>query len=91
MTMLVRPGGRMHDRYVRPKHLKEKFGDRRWIDVEDRALLNYENIQLLIGARKKDVEEELGIDIDEEKESIRSADLFKDLKIKREQVPLKPS
>jgi hypothetical protein len=30
------------------------------------------------------------IDIDEEKESIRSADLFKDLKIKREQVPLKP-
>jgi hypothetical protein len=74
-----------------PKHLKEKFGDRRWVDVEDPALLNYENIQLLlIGARKKDVEEELGIDIDEEKESIRSADLFKDLKIKREQVPLKP-
>jgi hypothetical protein len=25
-----------------PKHLKEKFGDRRWIDVEDPALLNYE-------------------------------------------------
>jgi hypothetical protein len=51
-----------------PKHLKEKFGNRRWIDVEDPALLNYENIQLLlIGARKKDVEEELGIDIDEEK------------------------
>jgi uncharacterized protein DUF2795 len=74
-----------------PKHLKEKFGNRRWIDVEDPALLNYENIQLLlIGARKKDVEEELGIDIDEEKESIRSADLFKDLKIKREQVPLRP-
>src|ERR687888_110025 len=73
------------------KHLMEKFGDRRWINVEDPELLNYENTQLLlIGARKKDVEEELGIDIDEQKETERSADLFKELKIKREQVPLKP-
>ncbi len=74
-----------------PKHLKEMFGERRWIDVQDANLLNYENTQLLlIGARKKDVEEELGIDIDEEKESQRSADLFKELKVRREQVPLKP-
>src|ERR671931_226 len=73
------------------KHLMEKFGDRRWINVEDPELLNYENTQLLlIGARKKDVEEELGIDIEEQKETERSADLFKELKIKREQVPLKP-
>ena len=73
------------------KHLMEKFGDRRWINVEDPELLNYENTQLLlIGARKKDVEEELGIDIDEQKETERSADLFKELKVKRDQVPLKP-
>src|SRR5207248_8996655 len=73
------------------KHLMEKFGDRRWINVEDQELLNYENTQLLlIGARKKDVEEELGIDIDEQKETERSADIFKELKIKREQIPLKP-
>jgi hypothetical protein len=73
------------------KDLMEKFGDRRWINVEDPELLNYENTQLLlIGARKKDVEEELGIDIDEQKETEKSADLFKELKIKREQVPLKP-
>jgi hypothetical protein len=67
------------------------FGDRRWIDVQDPILLNYANTQLLlIGARKKDVEEEIGIDIDEEKESQRSADLFNELKLRREQVPLKP-
>ena len=67
------------------------FGNRRWINVEDPNLLNYENTQLLlIGARKEHVEEELGIDIDEEKESQRTADLFKELKIRREQVPLKP-
>src|ERR687890_43750 len=74
-----------------PKHIKEKFGDKRWISIEDPQLLNYENIQvLLIGARKKDVEEELGIDIDEERETENTADIFKELKLRKEQVPLKP-
>jgi hypothetical protein len=43
-----------------------------------------------MGARKKDVEEELGVDIDEGKETEKSADLFKKLKLGKEQVPLKP-
>ncbi|MDW0165808.1 MAG: DUF2795 domain-containing protein [Nitrososphaeraceae archaeon] len=76
---------------VYPNSFKEKFGDRRWINVDDASLLNYKNTQLLlIGARRKDVEEELGIEIDEEKESVRSAELFNDLKIRKEQVSLKP-
>lgn len=74
-----------------PSSIKERFGDRRWINVEDPKLLNYENTQvLMIGARKKDVEEELGIDLNEEKETANTAELFKELKIKRDQVPLKP-
>ena len=73
-----------------PSSLKQKFGDRRWINVDDPDLLNYENTQLLlIGARKKDVEEELGININEEKESARTAELFTELKLRKEQVPLK--
>lgn len=74
-----------------PKTLDDKFGDRRWINVEEPDFLNYENTQLLlIGAKKKNVEEELGIDIDDEKETERSADLFKELKVRKEEVPLKP-
>jgi hypothetical protein len=74
-----------------PKTLKEKFGDRRWISVDDPHILDYENAQLLlIGARKGDVEEELGIDIDVEKETAKTAELFKDLKIRKDQTPLKP-
>ena len=74
-----------------PKHLKESFGNRRWIDVEDSKLLNYENTQLLlIGARKEHVEEELGININEERETEKSADLFKELKIRKEQIAVKP-
>jgi hypothetical protein len=74
-----------------PANIKQKFGDRRWIPVEDIDLLNYENTQLLmIGARRKDVEEELGIELNEERETENTADLFKGLKVKSEQVPLKP-
>jgi Protein of unknown function (DUF2795) len=73
------------------KDLQEKFGNKRWINVDDPELLNYENTQLLlIGARKKDIEKELGIDINEEKETLNSADLYKELKVKRDQIPVKP-
>ena len=44
---------------------------------------------LLIGARKKDVEEELGIDLNEEKETADTADLFQELKIRKESSPSK--
>ena len=74
-----------------PKHIKEKFGEKRWINVDDPEILDYENTQLLlIGARKRNVEEELGIEIDEEKENKNSADIFKELKIKKEEIPLRP-
>ena len=48
-------------------------------------MLNYENTQLLllIGARKKDIQEELEIDLSEEKETENTAELFKELRIKR--------
>lgn len=72
------------------KDIVEKFGNRRWINVDDPELLNYENTQLLlIGARMKDVEEELGIDIDEEKETLNSSDLYKELKVRKNQIPMK--
>lgn len=74
-----------------PKHIKEKFGEKRWINVDDPEILNYENTQLLlIGASKRNVEEELGIEIDEEKENKNSVDIFKELKIKKEEIPLRP-
>lgn len=72
------------------KNIIEKFGNKRWMNIDDPQLLNYENTQLLlIGARKKDVEEELGIDINEEKETVSSADLYKELKVKRDRIPVK--
>jgi Protein of unknown function (DUF2795) len=74
-----------------PTSIKQKFGDKRWINVDDPDLLNYENAQvLLIGARQEAVQEELGIDLNEEKETADTAELFKELKIRQEHIPLKP-
>ena len=74
-----------------PAKIKEAFGDRRWINVENPDILNYENTQvLLMGAKQGNVEKELGIELNEEKETENTAELFKDLKIRKEQVPLKP-
>src|SRR5215212_4491992 len=62
----------------------------RRIIAEDPDILNYENAQvLLIGATKKDVQEELGIDLNEERETADTAELFKKLHLRKEQVPLK--
>ncbi len=73
-----------------PSKIKEMFGDKRWIEVQDPDLLNYEHTQLLlIGARKKENEEELEIEIDEEKENEKSAEIFKDLHIDKDKIPLK--
>jgi hypothetical protein len=85
------PGFAAFEKPDYPKILDDKFGDKRWINVDEPDFLNYENTQLLlIGAKKKNVEEELGIDINEEKETERSADLFKELKVRKDEVPLKP-
>ena len=60
------------------------------VNVKDSDFLNYENAQvLLIGTGKKDVQEELGIDLNEERETADTAELFKKLHLRKEQVPLK--
>jgi len=74
-----------------PAALKGKFGDRRWIDVDDPALLDYPHTQLLLlGAHAKGVEEELGIRINEEEASLRTADIFRRLKLWYEREAVTP-
>ena len=56
-------------------------------------LINYQNAQIiLIGAREgKDViKKEIGIDIAEEPETNKSPDIFSKLKVRKEQIPVRP-
>ena len=73
-----------------PQHLREKFASYRWIPVDDVELLNFPNTQvLLIGAHADSVQEELGIRIDEERETMNSAEVFRRLRQSKE-IPLEP-
>src|SRR5207237_10368742 len=74
-----------------PERLLDLFGERRWIDVDDPALLDYERVQiLLLGAHAGDVEEELGIEISEEDEALRTADVCHDLRTRCDRERVKP-
>jgi hypothetical protein len=73
-----------------PPHLREKFASHRWIPVDDVELLNFPNTQvLLIGAHADSVQEELGIRIDEERETMNSAEVFRRLRLNKD-IPLEP-
>ena len=83
------PAPRQQPQY--PARLREKFGRRRWIDVEDPGLLDYENAQLLLmGAHAGAVEEELGIQIQEEDEWLSSADVCRQLRLSCDRARVKP-
>jgi hypothetical protein len=78
-----------------PEELLNEFGDN---DIfiplsRDVRFLDYQNAQvILIGAREgKDVvKNDIGIEIIEEDETQQSADIFNKLKIRKDQVPIKP-
>lgn len=63
-----------------PKSLQDKFADKRWIDIDDPRLLNYENAQLLLVGAHSDLSEE-DIDI------TGKPDLFKTLGLKKREWP----
>jgi hypothetical protein len=74
-----------------PKPLKEKFGQHRWIPVDDPKLLDYPYAQvLLLGAHAGNIEEELGIRIEKERETVNTAEVFRLLHLNRREVPLEP-
>lgn len=63
-----------------PKTLEEKFADKRWIDIDDPRLLDYEKAQLLLIGAHDDLAEE-GIDI------TGQANLFKTLGLDEREWP----
>ena len=74
-----------------PPELRRKFGERRWIAVDDPALLDYANTQLLLlGAHEEDVETELGVHLDTEDETLATADVCRELRLGCDRERAKP-
>jgi hypothetical protein len=78
-----------------PESILKEFGENEnFISLaRDLRFINFQNAQMiLVGAREgRDViQKEFGIDIEEEKETVQSADIFSKLKIEKDKVPIKP-
>jgi hypothetical protein len=78
-----------------PESILKEFGENEnFISLaRDLRFINFQNAQMiLVGAREgRDViQKEFGIDIEEEKETVQSADIFSRLKIEKDKVPIKP-
>jgi hypothetical protein len=68
-----------------PRNLLAKFDGRRWIPVDDPSLLDHEGVEImLLGAHADEVEQELGIEIDDETETASSAEVFRTLRLRSE-------
>jgi hypothetical protein len=78
-----------------PEELLKEFGDN---DVfvplsNDTRLLDYQNAQILLTAAREGrdiIKKDIGIEIIEEDETLQSADIFNKLKVRKEQVPIRP-
>jgi hypothetical protein len=73
-----------------PEPLRERFGGRRFSPVEPPELLDYEGAEVVIIGAGAEMEAELGIELDAETERIEDADLFRRLRLPRDELPLEP-
>lgn len=73
-----------------PEELQERFGDRRFIAVDPPDFLDHEGAELLVMGSAEDPGGELGIDLEPERETEATADLFKELRTVKERHPVEP-
>jgi hypothetical protein len=73
-----------------PAPLEKLFAGRRFIPADPPELLDYPGAQLLLIGASARVKDELGIDLDPEREDERTAEIFRDLHIARSNQPVEP-
>ncbi len=85
-----RAGLRRSQKADYPEKLQEEFRGRRFIPADPPDFLDYEGAELLLIAASEDVSEEMGVTLDTEKESMETAETFRDLRMRRSEHPLEP-
>lgn len=81
------PRGR---RAALPPQLRERFGRRRWLAIDDPALLDHEGVEFVLIGAHEGVEAELGIALDVEAETLATAELFAELGLRPGDLPTDP-
>jgi len=67
-----------------PPELQEQFGGRRFIAVHPPEFLDHEGTEVLLMGSAEDPGGELGVELDPERETEATADLFKELQLARD-------
>jgi hypothetical protein len=91
-TMPAPPGAGLPrvGRVELPPELLRRFGARRWLPVEDRALLDHPGVQLVLIGADEAAEEELGVRLETESETLATSELLSDLGLRPGELPLEP-
>ncbi len=72
-----------------PKSLQQEFAGRRFAPSDPR-LLDYEGAEFIMIGAREDVSEDLDVSLRPQDESESSADLFRELRLKKERHPVEP-
>lgn len=72
------------------KTLQDVFRGRKFGELDPPDFLDVEGTELVLVSAAGDIEEELGVSLDTEDESRRSADMFKELHLEAQEHPVKP-
>jgi hypothetical protein len=67
-----------------PKKLQEKFAGRKFASLDPPDFLDHEGAELIFIGAAEDPSREIGIEFKPDRETIETADVFKDLKLPRE-------
>ncbi|MGH9159750.1 MAG: hypothetical protein ACRD2X_07150 [Vicinamibacteraceae bacterium] len=73
-----------------PKRLMERFRNRRFVPVDPPDFLDQPGAELVLIGAETDPTDELGLSLDPEHETAQTAEIFSDLRMEREEHPLRP-
>jgi hypothetical protein len=73
-----------------PNELQENFHGRRFLPADPPELLDHPGAQLLLVGASTDVRDELGLDFNPERETERTAEIFRDLHLAKSQFKVEP-
>jgi hypothetical protein len=73
-----------------PPEVRERFGGRRFIALDDPGLLDYEGTELVLIGAAEDVEAELGVELEPRDVELEAADIFRRLRIRPGELPTEP-
>jgi hypothetical protein len=73
-----------------PRRLQEQFRGRRFADADPPELLDYEGAEVLLIGAEEDVSEDLGIQLNPERETAETAQIFTKLKLEKGEHPTEP-